>query len=137
MFNKPTVYLAGGMNHSDWQSEIESTLEEKFIFFNPRKHNLEMPQAYTVWDLHFVKKCDILFAYMERNNPSGFGLTLEIGLARGLDKTIILIDEKSKFDEKFANYFRIVRESSSIVFDNFTDGLIFLEKFDLKTLVNF
>jgi nucleoside 2-deoxyribosyltransferase len=136
MYNKPTIYLSGGMNQVDWQSSVESAFEDKFIFFNPRKHNLEIPKEFTIWDLYFVRKCDIVLAYMEKDNPSGFGLTLEVGLALGLNKTIILIDEKSKWDKKFAKQFQIVRESVSIVFEDYEKGISFLDKFNVENFVN-
>ena len=44
---------------------------------------------------------------MQKDNPSGFGLTLEIGYAAALGKQIILVDEKSSFDEIFEQKFKI------------------------------
>ena len=124
------VYLAGGMNDSDWQSRvIKEVKSSDILFYNPREHQLNDSIEYTVWDLYYVKKCDILFAYMQADNPSGIGLTLEVGYARALDKTIILIDERSNVDEIFANRFKIVRESASIVFDSLDKGIDFLSKF--------
>lgn len=123
------VYLAGGMNQSDWQKKVTNTVGKKgFVFYNPREHSLTDSKEYTFWDLFYVKQSDILFAYMQKDNPSGIGLTLEVGYARALDKSIILVDEKSKHDKVFAERFKIVRESSTIVFDNLNDGIIFLKK---------
>ncbi|WP_159798933.1 nucleoside 2-deoxyribosyltransferase domain-containing protein [Flavobacterium sp. MK4S-17] len=126
---KTKVYLAGGMNQSNWQKNvIESINSENFIFYNPREHSLTDSTEYTFWDLFYVKQSDILFAYMQSDNPSGIGLTLEVGYARAMDKSIILIDEKSKVDKNFAARFEIVRESATIVFDNLEDGINFLKK---------
>lgn len=123
------VYLAGGMNESNWQQKVIDNVGKKnFVFYNPREHSLTDSEEYTFWDLFYVKQSDILFAYMQSDNPSGIGLTLEIGYARALDKSIILVDERSKVDEAFANRFQIVRESSTIVFDNLKDGIDFLKK---------
>lgn len=121
------IYLSGGLNLSDWQSEVISKLGKKgFVYFNPREHQLIHSREYTIWDLYYVKNCDILFGYMQKENPSGFGLTLEIGYAAALGKPIILVDEKSIVDEDFKNRFRIVQEASSIVFENLDDGINFL-----------
>ncbi len=128
--NKQRVYLAGGMK-SDWQNIVLNRLSNFFIFYNPQDHNLEKETEYTIWDLHFVKSSDIIFAYMAKDNPSGYGLTLEIGYACALNKTIILIDERSKIDTSFNNHFKIVRESASIVFEDLEDGLRFLERFSI------
>lgn len=126
---KTKVYLAGGMNESNWQKKVIDQMgETSFIFYNPREHSLINSKEYTFWDLFYVKQSDILFAYMQEDNPSGIGLTLEIGYARAMDKSIILVDERSAIDDAFANRFKIVRESSTIVFNNLNDGIEFLKK---------
>ena len=124
------VYLSGGMNNSNWQQEVIEQLggaEKSYVFYNPREHNLSHSREYTIWDLFYVKNCDVVFAYMQKDNPSGYGLTLEIGYATALGKPIILVDERSDNDEKFKRYFEIVHESSSIVFNNLADGIKFLK----------
>ena len=122
------VYLSGGMNNSNWQqSVIDEIGGTGYVFYNPREHNLSHSREYTIWDLLYVKNCDVVFAYMQKDNPSGYGLTLEIGYATALGKPIVLIDERSDDDEKFKRYFEIVRESSSIVFNNLSDGIKFLK----------
>ena len=55
------VYLSGGMNESNWQANLISKFNEKgYSFFNPREHNLEHSREYTIWDLYYVKNCDIV-----------------------------------------------------------------------------
>lgn len=130
---RPKIYLAGGMK-SNWQNKVLSRYGDSFIFFNPQDHKLETEKEYTIWDLHFVKEADIIFAYMDKHNPSGYGLTLEIGYARALNKTIILVDERSSEDTSFHNYFKIVKESASIVFDDFESGLNYLERFSIYSI---
>ena len=65
---------------------------------------------------------------MQEENPSGYGLTLEIGYAKAINKPIILVDEKSDAKSKFSRYFKIVRESSTVVFDNLEEGVELLKK---------
>lgn len=130
---KEKIYLAGGMN-SGWQEELIEELRNRFVFFNPRNHELLQPSLYTTWDLHFVKKADIIFAYMEKDHPSGYGLTLEIGYAKALNKTIILVDNKSTTDKEFAGYFKMVRESASIVFDEIQSAVDFLKRFSMNDI---
>ena len=130
---KEKVYLAGGMK-SGWQDKVIQQFEDKFIFLNPRDHQLNISEQYTTWDLHYVEKADIILAYMENDNPSGYGLTLEVGYAKALNKTIILIDERSATDSSFANRFKIVRESSNVVFNNLKDGLAFFERFSVYSI---
>lgn len=122
------IYLAGGFR-SNWQSEVISKFKDQFVFFNPQQHKLQAPDQYTSWDLHQVKNADILFGYMEESNPSGLGLAVEIGYAKALNKTIILVDEKSNQDEKFARYFQMSRVCSNVVFNDLDSGLDYLSSF--------
>ena len=122
------IYLSGGMNESNWQEKVIRDINDKgFVFYNPRQHNLSQSKEYTIWDLFYVKNCDVVFAYMQKDNPSGYGLTFEIGYANALGKPIILIDERSSSDTSFKKHFDIVRESSSIIFNNLQDGVKFLK----------
>jgi nucleoside 2-deoxyribosyltransferase len=128
MGQQPKVFLSGGFR-SNWQKNVIDQLGDDFIFFNPRGHGLDNPVDYTTWDIHFVKECDILFAYMEKSNPSGYGLAFEAGLALGLNKTIILVDERSTSEPSFANYFNIVRHASNSHFTTLEDGINYLQRF--------
>ena len=125
---KQKVYLAGGFK-SNWQEIVINQLKDQFIFYNPRNHNLESPADYSVWDRHYVKQCDILFGFMELENPSGYGLAFEIGLAYGLGKTIILIDEKSLTNGEFERRFNLIAHSSSVVFYSLDIGIDYLKTF--------
>lgn len=127
---KSKVFLSGGFA-SNWQSKIINELKDQFVFFNPREHELDHPDFYTTWDIHFVKECDILFAYMEESNPSGYGLAFELGVAYSLNKTIILVDEKSINEPTFARYFRILHKPSGVVLNNLSDGINYLKKFSV------
>lgn len=127
----PKVYLSGGFR-TNWQSKVIDQLGDSCIFFNPREHNLPGHSDYWAWDVHFVRDCDIVFAYMEVDNPSGFGLTFEIGLAYGLNKTIILVDEKSKLEAEFERYFKIVSYTANARFDNLDAGIEYLKKFTMN-----
>lgn len=130
MSYKAKVFLSGGFK-SNWQSKVIAQLNDQFVFFNPREHNLGHSDFYTTWDIHFIKECDILFAYMETSNPSGYGLAFELGVAYSLNKTIILVDEKSKEELTFAKYFKILYKPSGVVLDNLSDGIEYLKKFSL------
>lgn len=128
MNDKPKIYLAGGMK-SGWQEKVITQLKGQFIFFNPAEHNLSEREEYTNWDLYYINKCDILFGYMEKDNPSGIGLSLEVGYAKAKGKTIILVDERSSTDEKFSKRFDIVKESASVNYNNLNDGITMLQSY--------
>lgn len=125
---KSKVFLSGGFR-SNWQLDVIQELSSQFIFFNPREHSLENPDLYATWDIHFIKQCDIFFAYMEESNPSGYGLAFELGLAYSLNKTIVLIDEKSKSDTTFAKYFKILYKPSGAVLNSLSEGIEYLKKY--------
>lgn len=125
---KGKVFLSGGFK-SNWQSKVIGELQSQFTFFNPREHGLEHSDLYTTWDIHYVKECDILFAYMEESNPSGYGLAFELGLAYSLNKTIILVDEKSDTNPSFAKYFKILYRPSGVVLNSLSEGIQYLKTF--------
>lgn len=114
--NKVKIYLAGGFK-SGWQDRVISTYPQ-FEYLDPRSHGLTNPDAYTAWDLAAIKACDIVFAYLEKDNPGGYALALEIGYAKALDKIIILVNEKP------ANrYLDMVNACADDVFLTFEYGL--------------
>jgi nucleoside 2-deoxyribosyltransferase len=125
---KAKVFLSGGFK-SNWQASVIEQLGDKFTIFNPREHGLEDSDFYSTWDIHFVKGCDIIFAYMEATNPSGFGLSFELGVAYALNKTVILVDEKSRVDETFKRYFSIMHRPSGVVLHSLQEGIEYLKKF--------
>lgn len=130
MSHKPKVFLSGGFR-SNWQANVIAELGDKFTFFNPREHGLDHSDSYTLWDIHFIRQCDIFFAYMEATNPSGYGLSFELGVAYGLNKTIILIDERSSKDDQFAKYFKIMHKPSGVVLQGLSEGINLLKSFAL------
>lgn len=117
------VYLSGGMR-SNWQDKVRASCPlSQGVYIDPRKHGLDDPSSYAAWDLAGVKKSDIVFAYMEANNPSGVGLSLEVGYAKALGKLIIFADEKN--DRRMA----IVRAIADIVVEGLPAGIKVLASF--------
>jgi nucleoside 2-deoxyribosyltransferase len=114
------VYLAGGF-YSGWQDKIISGIEG-MAFFDARTHNYDDPEKYTDWDLTAIRNADLVFAYFEETNPTGYGLMLEVGFAKALNIPVILVDEKSQKDTEFGKKIGMLHASSSVVFDNFEDG---------------
>ena len=117
------IYLSGGMR-GDWQDKVIAALPQ-FDYFDPRQKALTLPSQYTTWDLFYVRRSDIIFAFMEENNPSGIGLALECGYAKALNKLVILVDEKKD------RYFAIVREAVDLVFDSLEQGIGFLRELNV------
>jgi len=114
------IYLAGGMrprkrvdsegNWTDfnWQDVVKDVLAAKHEVFDPRDHNTKVFTEYSFLDLMRLRQCDLVIAYIEAENPSPMGLAGEVGFAKGLGKTVLLVNEKhedryTKFTENFAD----------------------------------
>jgi len=126
------IYLAGGMK-SNWQDKVINSLNEPFRplfrFYDPSKHGLSEPDQYTLWDLNGVEKSGVLLGYMEADNPSGYGLALEIGYAKALGKKIILVDERSTTDSVFQKRFDMARSCADVICNSLEDAILLLKSF--------
>lgn len=123
------VYLAGG-THSPWRNAAMAEAPS-FRYLDPSIHGLEDPRAYTAWDLNAVRSCDIVFAYLEGDNPSGYGLAVEIGYAAALGKHIIFIEEESARFTDRKRYLGIVRAVSNVYFMSIKEGINYLSRLGL------
>lgn len=122
--HRPLVYLSGG-HHSGWQRQVKAAVPQ-FDYLDPSMHHIGQADAYTAWDLAAVRACDFVFAYLESSNPSGYGLSVEIGYARALEKFVVLVDEKSRSDTRLEKRLRILQSTASVVFSRFSDGVHYL-----------
>jgi len=104
----PIVYLAGGMR-SGWQDVIKTDIPNA-IYIDPRVNKLLDERNYTGYDLSGVIAADIIFAYMERDNPAGHGMAVEIGYAAALGKTIIYVEDTKHPNSR---YFGMMRTLST------------------------
>lgn len=107
------VYLAGGMK-SGWQDKVIDGARA-VAYKDPRCHGLESEAEYTEWDLRAIRDCNLVFAYMDSDNPSGYGLSLEIGYAKALGREIWYVCEDATARQK---YFGMVRACSDRIFNS-------------------
>lgn len=118
---KQKVYLAGGF--SEWRDKVQELTNVEF--YNPeRRPNHPHWSEYGAWDIHFVKQCDICFAFLDKNNPSGYGLCAEVGYAKALNKTVILIIEP---DHPASRYFDFLRAFADVVYETLDEGIEYLK----------
>jgi len=112
---------------SNWRERIRSL--DNVEFYDPKlkevKREFEL-QEYGTWDLNYIKQCDICFVYMEKSNPSGFGLAVEAGYAKGKDKTVILVLEPGHDKDR---YLQFLKKVSDATYDNLEEGIDFLSTF--------
>ena len=104
------VYLSGGMR-SGWMGRAEGLLEteQKVNIISPKKHGLKSPDEYSLYDTWAVAQSDVVLAYMEETNPSGWGLALEIGIAVGRGIPVVFVQDE--LEEPRGRYFALIRHS--------------------------
>lgn len=105
------IYLAGGMRDG-WQDRAISLLSEHEIL-DPRSWNSLSPTVYTARDLNAILRADCLLVHMASTNPSGLGLSVELGYAYALCKKIVFCDEIQ--NDWRSRYFDMHRVMASIV----------------------
>ena len=133
---KQTVYLAGGFK-SNWAMGVQESINN-LNFINPlvkeykngRRVAMNVNE-YGKWDLHFIKHSDIVFVYIERDNPSCIGLACEAGYAKGLGKTVITVLEPAHETIK-DRYLSFITQVSDIVFDTLDAGVEYLKSFGIN-----
>lgn len=112
------IYLAGGMK-SNWRDYF--TTSSKHVWYDPKEHGLEDPVAFTAWDLEHIRKADMIVVYLEESNSKPFGLMLEAGYAKALEKRVIVVSEHlyKTDDRRFLMLYAIADElySSLLEFD--------------------
>lgn len=101
------IYLCGGMKGT-WQDEVIAALHSA-EFLDPRTSGLEDEAEYTAWDLAAIDKADLVLAVMTADNPSGYGLNLEIGYAKAKGVPVYLVCEELGDRTK---YFGMARQCS-------------------------
>lgn len=106
------VYPAGGTK-SNWAAQLAAQVPGP-IYLDPKTHGLHDEDEYTSWDLTAVQMADVIFAYLEKDNPSGYGLCVEVGYAAALGKTIIFVEDPGH--EK-SRYFGMVRACATYAFN--------------------
>lgn len=114
-----TIYLAGGMKSSWQDTAIRALLDVAFV--DPRTHGLIHEADYTAWDLAGIRRSDMVLAYMDSANPSGYGLCLEVGYAHALGIPVWYVCEDDRTERQKS--FGMVRACSARVFNDLQDAL--------------
>ena len=89
------IYLAGGMRDG-WQDRVRPLLGSNVVL-----------------DLQGVREADVVLVHMSSSNPSGFGLSVELGYAYALGKRIVFCDEIAS--DWRTGYFGMHREMATVV----------------------
>jgi len=114
------IYLAGGM-HTGWQDRLIERYP-KITFIDPRTHGLTDPKEFTEWDIKGVEEADLVFAYLEKTNPSGLGTAFEVGYAVAIKRFVIFVNEKQ---DKYA---ALMACSANKYFETLNEALAFFDR---------
>ena len=120
--SKPTVYLAGDPN-SGWQSKVCRAIQDLQLL-DPSKYGLADPNELTRWGLQAIRKSDVVLAYLEEEDQNGHALAFELGYAKALGKTILLVQEHGAGEED--KYLQTVREVADFCFDSLGEAVSYL-----------
>jgi len=114
------VYLSGGMN-SGWQDKVPQL--KGVNYFDPRIHSPQFGAAieFVEKDIRAVKDSDLVFCYIEHDNPSGLGAAWECAVAKENNIPIITVWEKNYIDPFFAC-------NSLYLYNSLDEGLKRLQK---------
>jgi nucleoside 2-deoxyribosyltransferase len=108
------IYLSGGLR-SGWQDLMPEI--NGVEYFDPRKESDQVKAiGFVKDDIAGVKESDLVFCYMEKNNPSGLGAAWECAVAAENEIPIIVVWEKSYIDPFFACY-------SQFLYSSFEEGV--------------
>lgn len=138
------IYLAGGFYADDWQKKVINEVEksvcgkehliDRVKFFNPKTKGfrepekyesaLNEPSVYTNLDLFAIEKSDVVFAYIDKNNPA-VGVIAEVGYSVASGKKVILVIEKDHVYFK-DRYFDFLRSMKTLNASNLQDGIYIL-----------
>lgn len=86
------IFLSGD-THSDWRKPLIERFDGHTFYDPTTCSDLSYPEMARV-EREWIDESDIIFAYLSRSNPFGYGTVFEIGYAVANKKTIIYIDEK-------------------------------------------
>lgn len=127
------VYFAGGMI-SNWQDKVATELmslkkNQTLELIDPRYYSNQndSAQTFVTEDLDFVRDSDVIFAFMEESNPTGYGMVWEMAVAREHKIPIIVVWEKEK-QEPF------VFTNALYLTTSLDDGIKYLKRYIQKEM---
>jgi len=90
----PKIYLAGGW--SNWRNVVKEYFPN-VTYLDPITVGGGGDLNKVNWfelETEMIHECDGIIAWVVKDNKSGFGMTYEMGMAFGLNKPYVLINEK-------------------------------------------
>jgi nucleoside 2-deoxyribosyltransferase len=106
-----------------WADLIQHLLPRGHEVFDPRDNQTKVFEEYSFLDLVALRQSDLVIACLEESNPSGAGLIAEVGFAKGLGKSVLLINEKQG-----DRYVRFVENFADLVFHDLPSAIPVISK---------
>lgn len=127
--NQGTKWLPMLMKESSWQQYVKTYVRSKFIVFDPSQLQTKVFEEYAALDIAHVERADIVLGYIEDENPSGVGMAVEMGIARGMGKMVILVNVcKPDADNPSYRYKRFLEKAATITFTDLGKAVEFINK---------
>lgn len=118
------VYLTGGFR-GDWHQQVIEQCPQ-FTFQQSVKYGVYDASKYILKELEMIKSSDVIFVYLESGSRDSHSLSLEIGYAKALGKSIILVDEKSSINFEFWQDWDMCRYACDSIFMTLEEGINYL-----------
>jgi nucleoside 2-deoxyribosyltransferase len=123
--NKITVYLAGDLLKPHWRDEVMKLQDdfEGIEFVIPmelEQSSVRDPKVYVPRDIVLINKADVVFAFIRDAGHKYSGTSAEIGMAKALGKTIIVVILN---EAKYTNQFNFITQIADSVCNDLNKGI--------------
>lgn len=105
------VYLAGGLRPTELRDQVKAVWSLEHTVIDPAECPHVAEEDYTAWKLAAISRADVVVAFMEDDNPSGYGMAFEVGFAYALGKRVVFYD---RLTDNRRPYFGMVRSVSEV-----------------------
>lgn len=105
------IYLAGGLRSTPLREQLLAEFREANEVVDPADCPVSDEGGYTAWELEQIRSADCVVAFMENDNPSGYGLSFEVGFAHALGKPVYFYD---RLTDNRSRFFGMVRSVSEV-----------------------
>lgn len=104
------IYLAGGFR-SGWQDRVLTLIgDASCTIIDPREGDVTEPYLYTPKDLGQILLSDMVLLYLENSNPGGENAIFEAGVAIGLGKRLVFVNEWARLHDRYISMILHVAE---------------------------
>ena len=128
------IYLAGGMR-SNWRERMIKECPN--IEFLCPKSTFRSQDEWWTYDKVMINTCDVVLIYIEKGKWAPIGMVIEEGMAYGLGKPVILVNERycdgirregESPEEQLARYLKCTESFCDILFTSLDQAIEYLKK---------